>query len=87
MHSGRRTEFGLQLQFDGRRVVIPIGEIARRVPIFPFVVYLLIALNVYVFVQELRAADIDRFIDRFATIPTTSRTGSCSRRPARRSGR
>ena len=49
--------------------MIPIGESARRVPVFPFVVYGLIALNVWVFVQELGAPDIDRFIDRFATIP------------------
>jgi membrane associated rhomboid family serine protease len=48
--------------------LIPIGD-DRRLPIVPFVVYLLIALNVYVFVQEIRAPDIDRFIDLFATIP------------------
>jgi membrane associated rhomboid family serine protease len=49
--------------------VIPIGENARRPPIFPFVVYGIIALNVWVFVQELAAPDIDRFINLFATIP------------------
>jgi membrane associated rhomboid family serine protease len=48
--------------------LIPIGD-SRRLPVFPFVVYLLIALNVYVFVQEAGAPDIDRFIDLFATIP------------------
>jgi membrane associated rhomboid family serine protease len=48
--------------------LIPIGD-GRRLPIVPFVVYLLIALNVYVFIQELRAPDIDAFIDLFATIP------------------
>ena len=48
--------------------MIPIGD-DRRAPVFPFVVYLLIALNVFVFVLELRAPDIDRFIDLFATIP------------------
>jgi membrane associated rhomboid family serine protease len=48
--------------------LIPIGD-DRRLPIFPYVVYLLIALNVYVFVQEVRAADIDGFIGLFATIP------------------
>jgi membrane associated rhomboid family serine protease len=48
--------------------LIPIGD-DRRLPIVPFVVYLLIALNVYVFIQELRAPDIDAFIDLFATIP------------------
>lgn len=49
--------------------MIPIGESARRAPIFPFVVYGLIALNVWVFVQELGAPDIDRFINSYATIP------------------
>jgi membrane associated rhomboid family serine protease len=49
--------------------VIPIGENAQRVPIFPFVVYGLIALNVWVFVQELGSPDIDRFINSYATIP------------------
>jgi membrane associated rhomboid family serine protease len=48
--------------------LIPIGD-DRRLPIVPFVVYLLIAANVYVFVLEARAPDIDRFIDLFATIP------------------
>lgn len=48
--------------------MIPLGD-DRRLPIVPYVVYLLIALNLYVFVQELRADDIDRFIDLFATIP------------------
>jgi membrane associated rhomboid family serine protease len=48
--------------------LIPIGD-NRRLPIVPFVVYLLIALNIYVFAQELRAPDIDGFIDLFAMIP------------------
>ena len=48
--------------------MIPIGD-DRRLPIVPFVVYSLIALNVYVFIVELRAPDIDAFIDLFATIP------------------
>jgi membrane associated rhomboid family serine protease len=48
--------------------LIPIGD-NRRLPITPFVVYLLIALNVFVFIQEIRAPDIDAFIDLFATIP------------------
>jgi membrane associated rhomboid family serine protease len=48
--------------------LIPIGD-NRRLPILPYVVYLLIAVNVYVFIQETRAADIDRFIDLFATVP------------------
>ena len=48
--------------------MIPIGD-NRRLPIVPVVVYALIAINVYVFVQEIRAADIDHFIDLFATIP------------------
>jgi membrane associated rhomboid family serine protease len=49
--------------------VIPIGDDEGRVPIFPFVVYALIAINVYVFVQELGAPDTDRFINAFAAIP------------------
>jgi len=49
--------------------MIPIGEHAHRPPIFPFVVYGIIALNVWVFVQELGSPDIDRFINAFATIP------------------
>jgi membrane associated rhomboid family serine protease len=48
--------------------MIPIGD-NRRVPIFPFVVYGLIALNIYVFIQEIEAPDIDRFINLFAAIP------------------
>lgn len=48
--------------------MIPIGD-DRRLPIFPFVVYALIAANVYVFVQEARSVDIDAFINAFATIP------------------
>jgi len=48
--------------------LIPIGD-DRRLPIFPFVVYALIAANVYVFVQEARSVDIDAFINAFATIP------------------
>jgi membrane associated rhomboid family serine protease len=48
--------------------LIPIGD-DRRLPIVPFVVYALIALNVYVFILEVRAPDIDAFIDLFATIP------------------
>jgi membrane associated rhomboid family serine protease len=48
--------------------LIPIGD-DRRLPIVPFVVYLLIAANVYVFVQEAQSPDIDRFITLFATIP------------------
>jgi len=49
--------------------VIPIGDGERRLPVFPFVVYALIALNVFVFFQELSAPDTDRFINAFATIP------------------
>jgi membrane associated rhomboid family serine protease len=48
--------------------VIPIGDDEQR-PVFPFVVYALIALNVYVFVRELSAPDTDRFINAFAAIP------------------
>lgn len=48
--------------------MIPIGE-DRRVPVFPFVVYGLIALNAFVFYQELTAANTDDFINLFALIP------------------
>lgn len=48
--------------------MIPAGE-DRRLPFFPFVVYALIALNVFVFVREAQAADVDRFINAFAVIP------------------
>jgi len=48
--------------------LIPLGD-DRRLPIIPVVVYLLIALNVYVFIQEVSAPDIDRTIDLFAVIP------------------
>ncbi len=48
--------------------MIPIGD-DRRLPGLPVVVYLLIALNVYVFVREASAPDIDGFIDAFALIP------------------
>jgi len=49
--------------------VIPIGDDERRLPVFPLVVYALIALNVYVFVREMSAPDPDRFINAFAAIP------------------
>lgn len=48
--------------------MIPIGENDRR-RVFPLVVYLLIAANLAVFVEELNAPDIDRFINAFAAIP------------------
>jgi membrane associated rhomboid family serine protease len=48
--------------------MIPIGE-NRRVPIFPFVVYALIAANIWVFIQELESPDVDRFVNLFAAIP------------------
>ena len=48
--------------------MIPIGE-GRRLPVFPFVVYVLIAINVYVFAQEIGAADTDAFINAYAAIP------------------
>ena len=49
--------------------MIPIGDDEHHLPIFPFVTYGLIALNVWVFVQELNAPDTDRFINAFAAIP------------------
>lgn len=48
--------------------MIPIGEGDRR-RVFPVVVYLLIVANVGVFVRELNAPDIDRFVNAFAAIP------------------
>jgi membrane associated rhomboid family serine protease len=48
--------------------VIPIGDADRR-PIFPLVVYLVVAANVYVFIQELDAPNVDRFVNAFAAIP------------------
>jgi membrane associated rhomboid family serine protease len=48
--------------------MIPIGG-SPRLPIFPIVVYGLIALNIYVFVQELGAPDTDGFINSLAAIP------------------
>ena len=41
----------------------------HKVPIFPLVVYGLIALNVYVFAQELATPDRDAFFGAFAAIP------------------
>jgi membrane associated rhomboid family serine protease len=48
--------------------VIPIGD-ERRTAGIPVVTYALIALNGWVFVQELQAPDVDRFINAFAAIP------------------
>jgi membrane associated rhomboid family serine protease len=48
--------------------VIPIGD-EGRIRTFPFVVYAVIAVNVYVFFQEIGAADTDRFVNAFAIIP------------------
>ena len=49
--------------------MIPIGDHSRRGSFFAAAVYAIVAVNVYVFVQELQAPQIDRFIDAFATIP------------------
>jgi membrane associated rhomboid family serine protease len=49
--------------------VIPIGDDERRFRGFPFVVYALIAANLWVFFQELNAPEPDRFINAFALIP------------------
>ena len=49
--------------------MIPIGDDERRRGGFPFVVYALIAVNLWVFYQELSAAETDRFINAFALIP------------------
>ncbi len=47
--------------------MIPLGDDQRRM--FPFVVYALIAVNVWVFFAELGADETDRFINAFALIP------------------
>jgi membrane associated rhomboid family serine protease len=49
--------------------VIPIGDDERRPRGFPFVVYALIAANLWAFYQELNAPEPDRFINAFALIP------------------
>jgi membrane associated rhomboid family serine protease len=48
--------------------MIPIGDVDRR-PIFPIVVYLIVAANIWTFVQEVEAPDPDRFVNAFAAIP------------------
>jgi membrane associated rhomboid family serine protease len=48
--------------------MIPIGDTGRT-PAFPFAVYAIVVLNVYVFVQELEAAEPDAFVNAFALIP------------------
>ncbi|MFN2461759.1 MAG: rhomboid family intramembrane serine protease, partial [Candidatus Velthaea sp.] len=48
--------------------MIPIGE-DRRLPIFPVVIYALIAANVYIFLREYGAPDPDAFINAYAAIP------------------
>ncbi|GAC1577937.1 MAG: rhomboid family intramembrane serine protease [Candidatus Elarobacter sp.] len=49
--------------------MIPIGDNGGGRRVFPLVVYLLIAVNVIVFVRELNAPDVDRYINAFAAIP------------------
>jgi membrane associated rhomboid family serine protease len=48
--------------------VIPFAA-RGTVPLFPFVVYAIVALNILVFVQELNAPHPDAFINSFALIP------------------
>jgi membrane associated rhomboid family serine protease len=48
--------------------VIPLGD-GRRLPIFPVIVYSLVAVNIGVFFQEMGAPDPDAFINAFAAIP------------------
>ncbi len=48
--------------------MIPIGD-TRRPPVFPIVVYAIVALNVYVFWRELAAPDTDAYINSLAAIP------------------
>ena len=49
--------------------MIPIGDAQGGRRVFPAVVWLLIAANVYVFVQEMSAPDVDRFVNAYAMIP------------------
>lgn len=46
----------------------PVGE-PRRAPIFPIVVYAIIALNIAMFSRELAAPDTDTYINALAAIP------------------
>jgi len=48
--------------------VIPLGDV-NRPPVVPIAVYALIVVNIYVFVQELGAPNLEAFINSFATIP------------------
>lgn len=48
--------------------MIPFGD-NHKLPIFPVVVYGLIAINAVVFFQESSAGDTDAFINAFASIP------------------
>ncbi|HXP91963.1 MAG TPA: rhomboid family intramembrane serine protease [Candidatus Binatia bacterium] len=48
--------------------MIPIGE-GSRSPIFPIVTYAIIAANVYVFLAEFSARNVDAFINAYAAIP------------------
>ncbi len=50
--------------------MIPIGGDRQRLPIVPFVVYAIVAINIAVFACEVDAAPhTDAFINAFATIP------------------
>ena len=49
--------------------MIPIGDDERRARGFAFVVYALIAANLWAFFQELNAPDPDTFVNAFALIP------------------
>jgi membrane associated rhomboid family serine protease len=48
--------------------MIPFAD-TRRLPIFPFVVYALIAINIWVFTRELAAPDTEAYINALAAIP------------------
>ena len=49
--------------------MIPIGDDGRRMP-FPFVVYAIVAINIWVYLQEVNAGPgADAFINAFAAIP------------------
>ena len=49
--------------------MIPLRDPARRGASFAFATYALVAANVYVFILELRAPNVERFIDAYAVIP------------------
>jgi rhomboid family protein len=49
--------------------MFPLSDSAKA-PRFPFMMWFLIAVNVFVFIQELLAPDIDKFVTRYALTPS-----------------